>query len=73
MAKNKGIRKNLLKTDAETASNLSYENKVKIKSTVVVPAKPVKEKTKTPEVSDSHVQYVRARPTTPINQRQRNK
>ena len=65
-------RKNLLKKDPVTPSNMSYKEKVELKTTGKI--------TKTTTVAkkvelspDSHVQYVKPRVKTPINDRIRNK
>jgi hypothetical protein len=73
MAKRKkpsqGKRKDLLKKDKPDAPNLSYEKKVDMVATVVKPKK--ENKPTPPPKPDSHVQYVRARPKTAINGRDR--
>lgn len=72
MAKKKSTKKNLLKKEPKTPSNMTYEEKVALKTSGV----PGKTKTVEPpkEVKpDSHVQYITARPKTPVNQRERNR
>lgn len=68
MAKKK--RKNLLKKDPVIPKNMSYEEKVELKSTGKIKTKTVERKE---VVADSHIQYVSARVKTPINDRIRNK
>ena len=65
-------RKNLLKKDPVAPSNMTFEEKVELKTTGTI------KKTKTVErkevlAPDSHVQYVTPRVKTPINDRMRNK
>tara|TARA_R100000951_G_C2650034_1_gene184075 strand:- start:2354 stop:2575 length:222 start_codon:yes stop_codon:yes gene_type:complete len=69
--KTKTKKKDLLKKEPAKSPNLTYEEKVAIKTSGV----PTKTKTVDPPKSvekDSHVQFVRARPATPINGRERN-
>jgi len=67
-----GKRKDLLKKDKPVADNLSYEKKVDMFATVVNPkTKEKKVQTSKPITPDSHVQFVRARPKTAINERER--
>ncbi len=70
--KSKTAKKNLLKKEPKTPANLTYEEKVALKTSGV----PGKTKTVEPpkEVKpDSHVQYITARPKTPVNSRDRNR
>jgi|TARA_R110002124_G_scaffold132004_1_gene294487 hypothetical protein len=69
MAKKK--RTNLLKKDPVAPPNMSYEEKVELKSTGKLKTKTVAKK----EIlsPDSHIQYVKPRVKTSINDRTRNK
>ncbi len=68
--KTKSKKKNLLKKEPKAVPNLTYEEKVALKTSGVPGA--VK-KVKAPEEPTSHVQFVRARPKTAINDRIRNR
>jgi|TARA_R110000787_G_scaffold178535_1_gene290353 hypothetical protein len=63
-------RKNLLKKDPVTPPNMSYEEKVELKTTGKIKKKEVVKKEELS--SDSHVQYVKPRVKTSINDRMRN-
>ena len=72
MAKKKTTKKNLLKKEPVAPKNMTYEEKVALKTSGV----PGKTKTVEPpkEITrDSHVQYITARPATPVNNRERNR
>ena len=68
--KTKTKKKDLLKKEPKASPNLTYEEKVALKTSGVPGA--VK-KEKAPADPTSHVQFVRARPKTAINDRIRNK
>jgi len=64
-------RKNLAKNKPVTPPNMSFEEKVELKSTGKLKAKTIEKK---PVLApDSHIQYVKPRVKTPINDRIRNK
>jgi|TARA_R110000796_G_scaffold215488_1_gene331470 hypothetical protein len=63
-------RKNILKKDPVSPSNLSYEEKVEFKTTGKIEKKETVKKQE--EAPDSHVQYVKPRVKTSINDRMRN-
>jgi len=63
-------RKNIAKNKPVTPPNMSFEEKVELKSTGKLKAKTIKKPVLTP---DSHIQYVKPRVKTPVNDRVRNK
>ncbi len=68
--KTKSKKKDLLKKEPKAAPNLTYEEKVALKTSGVPGA--VK-KEKAPETPAPQVQFIRARPKTAINDRIRNR
>ena len=72
MAKKKTTKKNLLKKQPKAPKNMTYEEKVALK-TSGVPGKTKKVEPPKEVKPDSHVQYVTARPATPVNSRDRNR
>jgi len=68
--KTKSKKKDLLKKEPKAVPNLTYEEKVALKTSGVPGA--VK-KEKAPETPTSTVQFIRARPKTAINDRIRNR
>ncbi len=63
-------RKNLAKNKPVPPPNMSYEEKVELKTKGKLKAKTIEKPVLTP---DSHIQYVKPRVKTPINDRVRNK
>tara|TARA_R110000744_G_scaffold368968_1_gene479034 strand:- start:360 stop:581 length:222 start_codon:yes stop_codon:yes gene_type:complete len=70
--KAKTKKKDLLKKEPKKVPNLSYEERVAIK-TSGVPESAKKAKTETPAATTAKIQHIRARPKTWINDRKRNR
>jgi len=64
-------KKNLLKKEPQPVPNLTYEELIAIKTSGTPGVEKNTKKTVAPTSSDSHVQYVSARPKTKINDRYR--
>ena len=70
--KEKTTKKNLLKKEPKAPKNMTYEEKVALK-TSGVPGKTKTVEHPKEEKPDSHVQYITALPETPFNSRDLNR